>query len=416
MKNKRIISRQIIVFLVITSFINAVSMLGWFASRSWPVLRQLDSFKTAVSFELEKEYSTVAELKKTLNTISNNNLVFKVEDASKNIIAGKETGITLFSDITKIDGEVYLVTFMTKKNINFTKVIIECCVFQIIEVTLLLMLTYLFGRRKIIKPIDNIIEDIRDYKFGRKPKRNEINSELDLIQNEFVNLTEQLDEEKKEQNRIIASISHDIKTPLTSIIGYADLIDGEEDIEVVKKYNSKISNKALHLKDVLSSFDDYLVNYDKMSLKLTKVSIEELVAQLNNDYKIELENNGIDFKIITDLDKEVLEVDALKLKRVFSNLISNSTRYVLDHGKIVIKILKEDNYFKFIVSDNGRGINSEIIDKIFAPFYTTDKSRKISGLGLSICREFIEMYGGTIKAYNDKGFTIEFTLPERQEI
>ena len=138
------------------------------------------------------------------------------------------------------------------------------------------------------------------------------------------------------------------------------------------------------------------------------------MEELNNDYKIELENNNIKFEVITKLDKEIIEVDILKLKRIFSNLISNSIRYLGEDGKITIKIEKDKENIKFIISDNGTGIDEEIINKVFAPFYTTDKSRKISGLGLSICKEFIEMHKGKIKAYNNKGLTIEFLIPQKQ--
>lgn len=413
MKNKKI-GRQIIVFLIFVTLINAISMVGWITLRSIPVLKYVDNFKDDISLELNKQYSTIEDLISNLENISiEKNVYFRIEDSNKNIIIEEEKkGITFFYDITRIDGETYLISFISYKNINVSKLIVEWCIFQIILITILLLITYLLSRRKIIKPTESIISDIRNYKFGKKPKRKEVNNEFDLIQNEFVNLTDKLEEEKKEQNRIIASISHDIKTPLTAIIGYSDLIKDEKNIELIKKYNDKIASKALHLKDILLTFDDYLVNYDKAPLKLTKVSINDLVKELNEGYKIELKNIDIDFEVITKLKDEIIEVDLLKLKRIFSNLISNSTRYV-NNGKITINILMEENNFKFIVSDNGEGIDSNIIDKIFDPFYTTDKSRKISGLGLSICKEFVEMHNGTIKAYNNNGLTIEFTIPKR---
>lgn len=413
MKNKKI-GRQIIIFLIIIAIINSISMVSWFIFRFSPIIQHLDSFKDTVAFELNKEYSTIEDLKNTLNSIAKNkNIGFRIEDSNKNVILEEEKkGIMLFSEITNIDGKTYFVSFISYKSVNISKLIFEGCLFQVFELTISFLLLYLLSRRKIIKPTESIIEDIRNYKFGKKPKRREINNEFDLIQNEFVNLTDKLDDEKMEQNRIIASISHDIKTPLTSIIGYADLNKDEDNIEILKKYNNKIVEKALHIKDILSTFDDYLVNYDKTPLKITKVSINDIVEELNNDYKIELENNNIKFEIITKLNNEFIEVDILKLKRIFSNLISNSTRYISDDGKITVEILDENDKFKFIVKDNGKGIDKEIIEKVFDPFYTTDKSRKISGLGLSICKEFVEMHKGTIKAYNDNGFVIEFTIPK----
>lgn len=417
MKRKKL-GRQIIVFFIIISIINAASMVGWFILKTAPVLENLSIFKENIALELKKDYSDIDELKSALEEIiQDQNIVFRIEDTKKNIIIKEKLkGITLFSDITNVGNEVYLVSFMSHRNISFTKLIFEGCIFQIFEVTLLFVFSYLISRRKIIKPMENIINDIRNYKFGKKPSRKEIANEFDLIENEFVNLCDELDREKLEQNRIIASISHDIKTPLTSIIGYADLINDENDIKTLKKYNNKIIEKALHLKDVLSTFDDYLVNYDKLSLKLTTVTIKDIVEQLNSDYKLELENNKIQFNVSTKLNKEEIEVDVLKLKRIFSNLISNSTRFLQENGKIDITINKEDNYYRFIISDNGVGIEERIIEKIFDPFYTTDKSRKISGLGLSICKEFVNMHKGMIRAYNSNGLTIEFTIPIKQKL
>lgn len=163
---------------------------------------------------------------------------------------------------------------------------------------------------------------------------------------------------------------------------------------------------------MLSTFDDYLLNQEKIELNTSLVQIKDIVNELNNDYKIDLENNNIEFLITTKIPDKYINIDILKMKRVISNMVSNSTRYLKNGGKIVINISEDRNYYKFLVKDNGPGVNEEIINKIFDPLFTTDSSRKISGLGLSICKEFIEMHGGTIKAYNDKGLVIEFTIPK----
>ena len=334
-----------------------------------------------------------------------------IEDNNRNLVfESGGNGILLFSDIVNIDDMSYFISFLSSKRINFKRLIIEGCIFQILEVTFLIAIVYFLIRRKIINPTESIIEDIKNYRFGRKPSRRLIGGELGLIQNEFVNLTNELDNEKREQNRIIASISHDIKTPLTSILGYADLIMEEEDISLIRKYNGKINDKALHLKEILSSFDDYLVNYDNSSLKLSSVLIKDIINDLNDSYKIELENNNISFNINSKIGNERINVDVVKLKRIFSNLISNSARYLSDGGNITINISDNQSEYIFTFSDNGPGIDNKIIDKIFDPFYTTDRSRKISGLGLSICREFTNMHKGEISAYNDNGLTIRFTI------
>lgn len=412
MMKKKKISRQIIIFFIIITVINAVSILGWLLIRYSPVVGNINSFKSEVSIIMREEYSDMSSFTDRLDSfLDNKNILYVIEDNNRNLVfeSGRD-GILLFSDIVNINDKSYFINFLSSKKINLKKLIIEGYIFQILEVTFLIAIVYFLIRRKIINPTESIIEDIKNYRFGRKPSRRLIGGELGLIQNEFVNLTNELDNEKREQNRIIASISHDIKTPLTSILGYADLIMEEEDISLIRKYNGKINDKALHLKEILSSFDDYLVNYDNSSLKLSSVLIKDIINDLNDSYKIELENNNISFNINSKIGNERINVDVVKLKRIFSNLISNSARYLSDGGNITINISDNQSEYIFTVSDNGPGIDNKIIDKIFDPFYTTDRSRKISGLGLSICREFTNMHKGEISAYNDNGLTIRFTI------
>jgi len=139
--------------------------------------------------------------------------------------------------------------------------------------------------------------------------------------------------------------------------------------------------------------------------------IEDLIKQLYEDYRFDLQASNIDFIIESDCSLEFIKIDIRKIRRIFSNIISNSVRYIKASGIIKIKIEKEEKFYKFTISDTGKGVDESIVNKIFDPFFTTDNSRRISGLGLSICKEFVEIHGGTINAYNNLGLTIEFTIP-----
>lgn len=85
-------------------------------------------------------------------------------------------------------------------------------------------------------------------------------------------------------------------------------------------------------------------------------------------------------------------------------------RYLNENGCILIEITSDKDNFFFHFKDNGQGVDGNIIDKIFEPLFTTDNSRKISGLGLSICKEFVLMHEGSITCYNDNGFNIDFSI------
>ena len=404
---------RVILFFIVLAVINIILIFGWLNIKITPSLSKIDEFKISVSNELRKDYSNIDELINNLDEYSKEkDINYNLVDSKDKVIKDSEKGLSFFTSFIEVDNELYYIEFTSNNIKDINNLIKEASVFQIIVFLIIFLFVFIAARLTIIKPTEGIINDIKNYKFGKKIERKPIRGELGLIQNEFVSLTERLDIEKKEQHRIISSISHDIKTPLTSIIGYGDLIKEEDDLKIIKKHNNKITDKALNIKEILSTFDDYLVNYENAPLKLNKFIISDLVDKINNDYKLDLENNNIKLEVITKLNDEVIYIDGLKLKRIFSNLISNSTRYITSNGKITIEILKDDKDYIFKIKDNGKGVDEAILDKLFDPFYTTDKSRKISGLGLSICKEFVELHGGNIKAKNlKKGFEIEFTIP-----
>lgn len=404
---------RVISFFILLAIINITLIFGWLNVKITPSLSKIDEFKISVSNELRKDYSNIDELINNLDEYSKEkDINYNLVDSNNEIIKDSEKGLSFFTSFIEVDNKIYYIEFTSTNIKDINNLIKEASVFQIIVFLIIFLFVFIAARLTIIKPTEGIINDIKNYKFGKKIERKPIRGELGLIQNEFVSLTERLDLEKKEQHRIISSISHDIKTPLTSIIGYGDLIKEEDDLKIIKKHNNKITDKALNIKEILSTFDDYLVNYENAPLKLNKFIISDLVDKINNDYKLDLENNNIKLEVITKLNDEVIYIDGLKLKRIFSNLISNSIRYITSNGKITIEILKDDKDYIFKIKDNGKGVDKAILDKLFDPFYTTDKSRKISGLGLSICKEFVELHGGNIKAKNlKKGFEIEFTIP-----
>ena len=168
---------------------------------------------------------------------------------------------------------------------------------------------------------------------------------------------------------------------------------------------------------ITEEFDDYLSSNIKDNDKLEKISIKYIVDYLNKYYKEDLKERNIDLKIKTNCPNSLILVDIIKFKRIFSNTITNSIRYLNKNKNIInININSEKNdKIKFEIADNG--IGTEDLEKIFEPLYTTDKSRKISGLGLSICKQIVESLSGSIKAINNKmgGLSIIFIINEYKE-
>ncbi len=318
------------------------------------------------------------------------------------------------------NGESYLINISKRiRGLNFNNAL-NFLAFEIFNVLFLAILGIFISNIKLLEPITSLSRDFNNYKLGIIPKKKAIHGEIDSLQNDFVDLVNDLEMEHQNQNRIIASISHDIKTPLTSILGYSERIITSETLteETKKKYAKTIYNKALTLKEIVEEFDDYLSCNIKDEKKTEKISIKYIVEYLKQYYKEDLSEKGIEFKVKCNCPSSIIEVDLAKFKRIFSNVITNSIRH-FDKEKKLLNIYinqQKDGTIVFEIADNGCGCNEDL-NKIFDPLYTTDKSRKISGLGLSICKEIIESHDGTIKAVNNKmdGFSIIFTIKEYRE-
>lgn len=342
-----------------------------------------------------------------------------LKDNKGNIVyTNKKDLKKLFSStiIIYIEGNEYELTYSKISILPGMKLIRNFVFYEIILVSTFVIIAFFISSKKLIDPIETITKDITDYKYGKRPFKRKMPRKMQKIQNTFVDMVDKLEIEKDYQNQIIASISHDIKTPLTSVIGYADRLKNS-DLSEEKKINyiNKIYNKAFLMKEILEEFDDYQSCNIKDTLKLENVSIKSIIDIIKKDFEEELKDKSISLKIISDCIDKCIFVDKVKLKRVFSNIITNSvTHFKNKAGIISINVSYKNDKIKFEVADNGGGISKESdIKRIFEPLYTTDPSRKISGLGLSICKQIISAHDGVIYAKNNSvgGLSIIFILP-----
>ena len=373
---------------------------------------------------LKKECSTLKNYQTCLNNYSlqNNNIITLKDDKSKLIYKSTNYGQKGYfinsSDLIEINNKTYLIS-ISKEQQSFNIHLVASFIIFEVSIVIILTITGVIGANlKILSPITSLSKDMNNYKLGILPKKRKIRGEIDSLQNDFVDLVNNLEEEKQKQNRMIASISHDIKTPLTSILGYSERLITSKNLSSAtkEKYAQTIFNKSIVMKEIIEEFDNYLSCNIKDNNKVSKISIKTLVDYLNNYYKEDLKEKNITLKIKSTCYNSYLLVDFAKLKRVFSNIITNSIRQLNKEKKIIkINITKKGSFIIFEIADNGYGVKD--VKKIFEPLYTTDPSRKISGLGLSICEEIITSHEGNIKAINNEmgGLSIIFTLKEYEE-
>ena len=225
-----------------------------------------------------------------------------------------------------------------------------------------------------------------------------------------------LDEMRKE---FVADVSHELKTPITSIIGYADTLqDGEYDEETTKKFLNVISQEGRRMSNLVSDLLT-LSRYDtnKVQKEVTEFDLGELAKKCQEKLRIEIEKKKQNVECYVTADVPPIKADKAGIERVILNVLSNAIKYTEKHGsiKIYVGFVYNDAYIKII--DNGIGIPKEDLGRIFERFYRVDKARTRemggTGLGLSIAKEIIEQNNGSIdiKSEYGKGTEVVIRIP-----
>lgn len=260
----------------------------------------------------------------------------------------------------------------------------------------------------------------------------ELSGELgDIVQsiNELVtNVTNALKEEqaiKRSKDELITNVSHDIRTPLTSIIGYLQLINTKQyhSEEEAYQYASIAYNKAKQMKGLVDDLFEYAtLDQPSTQLNLSKFDLQQLVKQLSVDFSLQIEKKHITLN--TDISPNPCEMvaDAEQIVRIFSNLISNALKYGHGANKIEIIARKHEDLIKIIVRNNGEPIPKKALDKLFDRFYRVDSSRNQAiqgtGLGLAIVQSIVALHNGSISVESDKhwtSFIIELPVEQTTE-
>ena len=224
------------------------------------------------------------------------------------------------------------------------------------------------------------------------------------------------------QKELVADVSHELKTPITSIMGYADtLLEGGYDEETKIKFLNVISSESRRMARLVTDLLT-LSRYDSNKKKTKKelFDLGELVKKSQEKLAIEIKKKNHDVKCFVTADVPPVYADKDDIERVVLNILSNSIKYTKDGGeiKIYVGFVYTDAYIKII--DNGYGIPEEDLSRIFERFYRVDKARTRemggSGLGLSIAKEILDKNGGSIdiKSEVGKGTEVVIRIPTKQ--
>lgn len=203
----------------------------------------------------------------------------------------------------------------------------------------------------------------------------------------------------QEMKTAVTNISHDLRTPLTAISGYLELLKDEEKSEQVEKYLSIIEERTGHMKKLTEEMFEYsiITSEGEEELPLEDVDLNRMLEDCVMNYYAVLSEKKIDLTVDITEKKIIRKLNKVQTERVFSNLISNALKY--SDGDLSITM---DDQGEIVFSNHAGKITPVIVERLFGRFYTVENARNSTGLGLSIAKTFVERMHGEIGAdYRD---------------
>lgn len=445
---KKIIFSYIIIVIFTISTSLSITKINFTENLNNQILQDLQNDANVIAQQIENNLSSYQSIyslfgeKITLEDIFPNDAIFKysVRFASTNILVldnnrkviyqswKKESDLQDFSvgnfdenqyfvHETKIldkDSEVigYLLALAKKEDTSLINALINKAAIVGFAMSLLIsiLIAFIF-ERNLINPVNRLKHNISKFRISGENKWEDINTKDEIadLNTEFKNMAQNLVKYDRQQKDFFQNSSHELKTPLMSIHGYAEAIkDGvvsPQDIvpslDIIIEETNKLAEIVNNIM-YLTRLDDNTDAKDKINEINLKDFIEEILSRFEiilNERAIIIRNNvGSDIKI--DMEEE-------HLFRIFSNLISNSIRY----AKLEIIIESEtDNGLIIRLCDDGTGFEEKELPHVFERFFKGDRGK--TGLGLSIVKSTVENYNGTVYAYNrnDTGACVEIHL------
>lgn len=278
--------------------------------------------------------------------------------------------------------------------------------------------TYLYKRKlkRCMEPLNAIISSY-EIDTQKEVNENDVSIEFKPIISKVKQLLDKIEKSKIEKNKLIANISHDLKTPLTAIHGYAQAFkDNIVPKDKEKKYIDAIYEKSVLATDLIDRLFEYTkLEHPEYRLSLEQVDIMEFVKKYVAEKRSEIEIKK--YILISKIPEKgcVCCIDKGLFTRLLDNLISNSLKYTDVGTKILIELQDKNDRVKIRVADNGPGIPEDIKDSLFEPFVTGNRARTPkagTGLGMAIVRTIVDLHNGEIRLVEkpENGYKTEFNI------
>ena len=276
----------------------------------------------------------------------------------------------------------------------------------ILFIICLALLVKIFFMKKSIKEIKQSVKSILKTDTNNLITISSSDKDIESLTNELNGELKDLRKQRllyengnQELKKLITNISHDMRTPLTAISGYIDLIKESENLEKQRDYLKIVENKTNELTQLTEQLFDFSKTMDiGTNINKEKCLINELLEEtLANNYVV-LKNNDITPKVEITKNKIYRNVDRNSMIRVFENILSNIVKYSNGNFKVIL-----DDNGKITFSNKAKTLDATTAQKIFDRYYTVENAKKSTGLGLSIAKQLVELNGGSINAKYIKG-------------
>ena len=285
--------------------------------------------------------------------------------------------------------------------------------------------TFLLLQRKSLKYIGKIAMAVQNISEG------DLNTEIEVLGgDEFAmvaanlnrmeaDIRELMDKEREAErtkNELITNVAHDLRTPLTSIIGYLELLSKGVPLtrEMQQKYIDIVYTKAKRLEKLIEDLFGFTkMNYGKISMNVGKVDIVKLLGQLLEEFYPSFADKDLTYELTSNVPAQIISADGNLLARLFDNLINNAIKYGAEGKKVLVNVLAKEEIVTISVTNYGYVIPEDELPLIFNKFYRVEQSRSTTtggtGLGLAIAKSIVDMHGGTISVTSDLNGTV-FTV------
>ena len=370
-----------------------------------------DSLKEVYSYnkpaEIPKEYSPIEFIDYYKNDIYDSTV----------FIFEKEINTIKYSYFIGIPRSI-----VNKHNILFNpkavnSVIKNIIIIIIVNLIIIIAFAYLYFSKRLVRPIQGIMDYIfllskGDYNFHADGDK--LYKEIFKCLNELRDILKE-NKVKKElldeaRSKWISYIGHDMKTPLSAIKGFAELLKDDSYIfskEQTKEYSNIIYDKAIYMEELINDLNfSYKIKNSDIPLKIEEVNLNLFLYELVGELLLNPKFSARKITITSNSDNIMMMLDRQLIKRAFSNLIINFLIYNDKEAIIELNILKESQSIKVILKDNGRGMSKEDVMNIFEQYYrgtNTTVNPNGSGLGMVIANELINLHNGKCSVQSEVG-------------